>query len=236
MRHLHSDAVTFTANLGAKNGVSAATYVFRKTASSTKSGSYSGVMVSECKKYGMKPVCDNPVYCKNDTAALYIGQTGNLAYPLHRNNNNYVPSGFAAVRDKWKGLCSYTAKARGNYARCNTGSWRVAWRRPNKNTGFICGVRWTGGRSCMPTQRCSACEGHCISDADCADEHLCFQRKAGSKAAVPGCGTGGAGDVAGRNFCFHPQANPQPGWTCATGPPKHPVSSNVHPRRLNHSR
>ena len=51
-----------------------------------------------------------------------------------------MPPGFAAVRDKWKGLCSYTANARGNSALCNiptnTHSWRVpAQYRP----GFMCG-------------------------------------------------------------------------------------------------
>ena len=55
MRSTSGGSPTFTAQLGAFNGVRAATYTFRKTASSTKSGSYSSVMVSECKKYGMKP-------------------------------------------------------------------------------------------------------------------------------------------------------------------------------------
>ena len=78
---------------------------------------------------------------KNDGASLYIGQTGHLAYAPHRNSNNYVPSGFAAVREKWKGLCSYTAKAKGNYALCNYPTNTHSWKTPAQySPGFMCGM------------------------------------------------------------------------------------------------
>ena len=97
-------------------------------------------MVSACKALGMKPVCDHPGYCRNDGSALYIGQTGHLAYRPHRNSNNYLPVGLAAVRDKWDGLCSYTANANGNNALCNIPTNTHAWRNPAQyNPGFVCG-------------------------------------------------------------------------------------------------
>ena len=66
---------SFSARLGAKNGVGMRTYLFRKTKlSKTSGGSYSELMIAECKKFSMKPVCDHPSYCAKDPTALYIGQ------------------------------------------------------------------------------------------------------------------------------------------------------------------
>ena len=31
-------------------------------------------------KLGMKPVCDLPNFCKDDTKSLYLGQSGHIAY------------------------------------------------------------------------------------------------------------------------------------------------------------
>ena len=70
---------------------------------SCRRGSYSGVMISECRKYGMKPVCEHPSYCKNDKSALYLGQSGHTAYPGHRNSNNYWPRGWSSIRGNWDG-------------------------------------------------------------------------------------------------------------------------------------
>lgn len=39
---------------------------------------YAQDMVKACKKYGMKPICDHPAYCKDDTKALYLGQTNHI--------------------------------------------------------------------------------------------------------------------------------------------------------------
>eukprot|EP01048_Picozoa_sp_COSAG05_P000829 COSAG05_NODE_25_length_31349_cov_4.978560_24_plen_549_part_00 len=128
-------------HLGYKNGVPARYYQFKVVTYTTRSGRYSSVMITECRKYGMKPVCDYPSWCKNDRNALYIGQSSYLSSPSYRNNNNYVPSGFAAIRDVWRYKCSYTGNARGNYAYCNTPSNTHSWRYPSQtNPGFVCGA------------------------------------------------------------------------------------------------
>ena len=70
---------------------------------------YNALMISECRKYGMKPICDYYSWCQNDQNALYIGQ-GNgyyLSNPSQRRNNNWMPSGFSAIRSKWQGKCVY---------------------------------------------------------------------------------------------------------------------------------
>merc|ERR1719162_2007129 len=87
----------------------------------------------------MKPVCDHPSYCRKDSKSLYIGQSGHLAYPDHRNNGGFGPLGFAEIRDNWKGLCSYTESANGNYALCNTPSNSHSWKTAKEyNPGFMC--------------------------------------------------------------------------------------------------
>merc|ERR1711865_746958 len=132
---------SFIAKLGAKNGVKAATYEFTIGSLLARGGKYSDRMVDSCKQYGMKPVCDHRNYCKNDKKSLYLGQTHHLAYKPHRNNNNYSPPGLAAIRDKWNGLCSYTANANGNNALCNIPINTHAWRNPGQaNPGFVCGM------------------------------------------------------------------------------------------------
>ena len=81
----------FVVSLGAKNGAKGGRYEFRVVKASSTSGKYQDIMIKECSKYGMKPVCDHPHYCKSDSKALYIGQTHHIAYPGHRNNNGYGP-------------------------------------------------------------------------------------------------------------------------------------------------
>jgi len=131
---------SFMAKLGAKNGVKAATYEFTIGSLLARGGKYSDRMVDSCKQYGMKPVCDHPNYCKTDAKAIYIGQSGHIAYAPHRNNNGYMPSGFKAIASKWSNLCSYTNNANGNYALCNIPSNTHAWRHPGQyNPGFVCG-------------------------------------------------------------------------------------------------
>ena len=61
------------------------------TQAASTGGNYESAMISACKQYGMKPVCDHPSYCKNDKNAIYIGQNHHLAYPHHRRESSYVP-------------------------------------------------------------------------------------------------------------------------------------------------
>ena len=135
----------FTATLGKFNGVPARNYSFRVGASQARSGSYSIIMVQECKKYGMKPVCDRTDYCENDTAALYIGQKKHIeiAIPGNRNINSYFPSGWSAIAKKWDGLCSYTGtKGSGKSAMCNVRVNSHSWQDPSQyRAGFMCATK-----------------------------------------------------------------------------------------------
>ena len=66
------------------NGQKSNEYEFMRATLSSRSGSYSALMVEQCKKIGMKPVCDHPSYCKDDINSLYIGQKQNIAYGYYR--------------------------------------------------------------------------------------------------------------------------------------------------------
>ena len=80
----HTRCHSITAKLGAKNGVPAREYIFQMMKASSTSGKYSDIMVSDCAKVGMKPVCDHPNYCKTDTKAIYIGQSHHIAHGGHK--------------------------------------------------------------------------------------------------------------------------------------------------------
>merc|ERR1712176_486277 len=45
------------------------------------------------------------------------------------------------------------------------------------------------------------CEGHCRKNSDCADGLYCFQRSYPGNQAVPGCVSGGSGDVKYMGYC-----------------------------------
>eukprot|EP01048_Picozoa_sp_COSAG05_P006561 COSAG05_NODE_433_length_9859_cov_4.471004_4_plen_622_part_00 len=174
--------------LGGKNGVPAHLYRFKTTFAHSKSGSYSKIMVSECKKLGMKPICDHPSYCKRDTSALYIGQTHHLSYPPHRNKVQYVPKGFADIEyhsfsaNSWKGLCYYTGHARGNYALCNIPMNTHSWKTPAQtNPGFMCGVALGigGGKTAV-----DVCENHMFKAADCRRLGCCRYTRGKCKSAI----------------------------------------------------
>ena len=129
-------------SLGSKNGVPANTYLFKVVKLASRSGQYSANMRAACKNAGkgFKPVCDHPSYCRNDGTAIYIGQSGHLAYRPHRINNNYSPSGLSKIWSMWNGVCSYTGNANGNYALCNIPANSHAWRHPGQyDPGFVCG-------------------------------------------------------------------------------------------------
>ena len=90
----HVLPAAFSASLGARNGVAANTYTFELRTLSSKTGNYGNDMINECKKVGMKPVCDHPSYCKNDANSLYIGQTYGISDARQRKVASYFPSGF----------------------------------------------------------------------------------------------------------------------------------------------
>merc|ERR1711871_856530 len=134
------EGAPFDAELGSKNGVPAQTYRFQMVKASTTSGRYSDVMINDCKKIGMKPVCDHPSYCKNSKNSVYLGQTHHVAYPGHRNNGGFFPSGWNKIAREWDGLCSYTESANGNHALCNVPSNTHSWQAPSSvYKTFMCG-------------------------------------------------------------------------------------------------
>ena len=137
-----AEPTSFTATMGAKNGVSARSYTFRRVQTQSRSGSYSTAMITECKKWNMQPVCDHPSYCKNDGSALYIGQSGHIAYNPHRKIASYFPLSWSKILSNWNGVCSYTSKANGNNALCNIPTNTHAWRKPSQTASshqFVCG-------------------------------------------------------------------------------------------------
>lgn len=51
---------------------------------------------------------------------------------------------------------------------------------------------------------CTLCQGDCNSDADCAGGLMCFSRGTGEVTSVPGCVSGGEGDLPGMDYCYTP--------------------------------
>ena len=51
-----------------------------------------------------------------------------------------------------------------------------------------------------PKMKMQICQGDCDKDSDCATGLKCFLRSTGER--VPGCLTGGGGDVANYDYCY----------------------------------
>ena len=51
---------------------------------------------------------------------------------------------------------------------------------------------------------CGLCQGDCGSDDDCQEGLLCFSRGEGEVTSVPGCTSGGEGDLPGMDYCYSP--------------------------------
>jgi len=162
----------FTAKLGAMNGVGAYTYSFKKAVASAtqlEANNYRTAMIETCRKYGMKPVCDHPTYCKPgasyaDQEALYIGQSSHIVDKRFRQDPNKMPTGFGKIESWWTGLCSYSGLDMsipesvypgpyvGKNAKCDIGQhplWMTI--QDSKNPGFMCGVIVTPSPSKSPT-------------------------------------------------------------------------------------
>jgi hypothetical protein len=119
----------FKGELGSKNGANAGEYVFQKIRASVSSGNMDTIMVNECAKKDMKPLCDHPSYCKNDPRAGYIGQSYHIAYPPHRNQDSYFPSGWSALKGKFPAnLCAFTGPHGGAQQTLCTSGGSHAWR------------------------------------------------------------------------------------------------------------
>mgnify|MGYP001238667672 CR=1 FL=1 len=101
---------------------------------------YSIQMRDSCARYGLKPVCDHPSYCRNDKNSIYLGQQHHISYPPHRNSKNYNPVGWELIKDKFAGLCVYSNNAASKRGLCNIPINTHSWRTPGQaNPGFMCG-------------------------------------------------------------------------------------------------
>merc|ERR1712232_1124564 len=86
----------------------------------------------------MKPLCDNPSYCKTDEKSVYIGQTNHIAHKPHRDIDSYFPDGWSELKEKFpQTFCTYTAKGNGNNALCTTGAGH-AWKSVADNKEIVC--------------------------------------------------------------------------------------------------
>eukprot|EP01048_Picozoa_sp_COSAG05_P015674 COSAG05_NODE_1918_length_3836_cov_4.174333_1_plen_875_part_10 len=156
----------FTASLGSFNGVAGANIEFKVARLPTPPGKkytakdlYADLMITICKKYGMKPVCDHQSYCKSDPASIYLGQMEHLSYPPHRNDANKNVPGFGKIASKWKGLCNYAGKHdnmkpkpnSGLHALCNVPANTHSWQTPTTaNPGFMCARKLGNPITCSP--------------------------------------------------------------------------------------
>ena len=110
------------------------------------SGSYTQIMIDECKKIGMKPVCDHKNYCKNDGNAIYIGQDHHVAHRGHRYNNKYFPSGWSEIKKTFDNMCMYT-KNHGGHAKalCQNGGGSCLEDAGTEQQVHVC---WAQGSRC----------------------------------------------------------------------------------------
>jgi len=115
-------------------------YSFRVVSTGQRGGKFGDMMRRECRKLGMKPVCDHPKYCKNDRNALYIGQKHHISHPKQRNDDSGFPKGWSFIKDNFHGTCLYTGGHGGGKALCNYPFNTHSWRNLDDtfNT-FVCG-------------------------------------------------------------------------------------------------
>jgi len=161
------------------------------------SGSFSDLMVAECRKFGMKPVCDHPDYCGGDDKSIYIGQKGHISKTAHRTDMSKFPKWWSNVHSKWDKACAYTANkgSQPNAALCNTGGnhqWYSAQTAKEAELGFVCGSRQDPTVS--DPQTCLSCgaarlhfaieegqdEGFCLTEG-------CDHSPAGSTRSASSC-------------------------------------------------
>ena len=70
---------------------------------------------------------------------MYIGQSHHIAYPPHRNNAAYFPSGFNTIKDRFDGGCFYTASVGGGKAICNMPWNSHSWQTADAGKFYFCG-------------------------------------------------------------------------------------------------
>jgi len=128
----------FEKTLGPRNDVPSRKYQFRVTSTEERKGNFNEVMVTECKKHGMKPVCDFGKWC--DDKSVFLGQEKHLAHPATRKKSKYFPDGWDSdLASAFDGLCVYTGKEGGGKAMCNVPLKTHKWQELGDSTNsFMC--------------------------------------------------------------------------------------------------
>ena len=129
---------------------------------------YSKIMITACKKLGMKPVCNSEADCATDENALFLGNRRDIATPRYLRSSNYMsfyPKGFQQAAqdctrganrtfgkvdgmsfgDHFEGLCVYSGSNvfDGKGANCDTGSTSSSYkRRPARYPGDSSGTHY----------------------------------------------------------------------------------------------
>jgi hypothetical protein len=64
-------------------------------------------------------------------------------------------------------------------------------------------LRYLGRDACNPVTPCHECMGDCDTDDDCSTGLTCYEREKDEYTQVPGCGSGGPGDIPGADYCYN---------------------------------
>lgn len=130
----------FSADLGARAGLPARRYKFQRVFVAEEdrksSKSYKDIMVAECTKHGMKPVCNQKSNC---AGGLWLGQSHMLSHGSQRRTKSYYPEGWSKISDKWNGLCTFDSGKNGKSQSCDLGNTYQQKTKEN-NPNFMCGV------------------------------------------------------------------------------------------------
>ncbi|KAL7497308.1 hypothetical protein ACHAWT_005755 [Skeletonema menzelii] len=65
---------------------------------------------------------------------------------------------------------------------------------------------WDGVNGCTPESPCDVCTGDCDTNEGCMPGLMCFKRSGSEQ--VPGCTSGGIGDIPGADYCYDPNVPP----------------------------
>ena len=152
--YMYMPSTCYSTNNCIKRRVPAQAYQFevrKLPAAYSRSAGYGSLMVAECDKIGMKPVCSGPIRWCLDDSNLFLGNKKVLTNPSHRiKYPRAYPSGFGAIQARWDGLCAYANNSQSSgYAMCQVSNTSADWRKPGQsnNPGFVCGRAATAALS-----------------------------------------------------------------------------------------
>ncbi|KAL7513195.1 hypothetical protein ACHAXN_010414 [Cyclotella atomus] len=89
-------------------------------------------------------------------------------------------------------------------------------------------LTWAGVDNCSFLYPCDICTGDCDQDSDCQADLRCFKRGEGESTQVPGCASGGPGDIAGADYCYDPSGT-------SAKPTRRPIDASRIPSAIGSS-